>query len=701
MYMSSSPAASPMNHRSAFDSHSGDATPTNVVVDEDLEGKRRRVRALFVSCFKEDLQQGKKMLMSQINNLYKMRTHGENLDYKALGYEKLRAFLCDIPGLDVQGLGNQMEAVVPPNRMDDFRSFCEFCDCNDDIDGQRFDQPLPIPESVQLKVIEVIRRSGLKEVPAKDFRDLWNATFPHEKLQIKLLGYRDIKGLLANIPAIQKVGGKYDARYVLKAGAGGAETASLGGDFGGACGDFGGACGQNQSPGPSHGQPMRLGQGHGQSPIGSYAPGHPGQQGRREAYNNYEGNSQFRQQMANDFYAARGVPQVGAMNNAVGGERAGYGASQPGPQNLPFRQHSAYAQGRDTRGHGLYDAPPHRSGLMPETRLQHHEDPGSMWSSGGLSRNAPQQFAPPQQSERNDRAPPGLRRRWPFDTWDPWGEDEEQEQPGQGQGQGGLDFLYDRPQVRHDKYPQMGMHAAPPHGQQPSQIPDGRFAIEPPRRGPGEPDHLHTGLARFGYPTPEARMPMARNGQQPMTAPEYDHRVGRQVAPNFSGDHESRGGRQAGPQHVPFPFDSQPSMILNTNMNPSRDRPPLEYGSHQYSSAPYGQESGQQSIAYIGRQPSETDETRGPAVLQRVPLDYDAHGDGMHPSMPPMARGSPTEEDEEDEEESPPAEMAAEPQKAQLSIAAQHRLERKMKKNAGKTDGGRRPAAVGCAGRGG
>ncbi|CAJ1356798.1 unnamed protein product [Effrenium voratum] len=79
-----------------------------------------------------------------------------------------------------------------------------------------FDQPKPVPESFQHKVIEVFRRCGSREIPAKNFRDMWNCFFPHEKLQCKDYGYRDVKGLLANIPVVEKVGGKNSTKYVLK-----------------------------------------------------------------------------------------------------------------------------------------------------------------------------------------------------------------------------------------------------------------------------------------------------------------------------------------------------------------------------------------------------------------------------------------------------------------------------------------------------
>ncbi|CAE7271191.1 unnamed protein product [Symbiodinium sp. CCMP2592] len=68
--------------------------------------------------------------------------------------------------------------------------------------AQLFEQPKPVPESVQHKVIEVFRRSGSREMDAKTFRDLWNRAFPHEKLEFK--DYGDVKGLLGNIPIVEK-----------------------------------------------------------------------------------------------------------------------------------------------------------------------------------------------------------------------------------------------------------------------------------------------------------------------------------------------------------------------------------------------------------------------------------------------------------------------------------------------------------------
>jgi len=182
-------------------------------VSAEEDGTKRSVKTLFVQCFKDDLFQERQLLMSQINNLFKLRNNGEALQYKEAGYEKLHNFLADVPGLSLIGAGNRMEL-----KLGDRDAFERFSD--DLLEGREdlptFDQPKPVPESFQNKVVEVFRRCGSREIPAKNFRDLWNCFFPHEKLQCKDYGYRDVKGLLANIPVVEKVGGKNSTKYVLK-----------------------------------------------------------------------------------------------------------------------------------------------------------------------------------------------------------------------------------------------------------------------------------------------------------------------------------------------------------------------------------------------------------------------------------------------------------------------------------------------------
>jgi len=78
-------------------------------------------------------------------------------------------------------------------------------------------KPQPIPHGFLHRLIELFRRVGCREILVRDFRDCWNRYFPGEKLQCKELGYRDIKGLLANVSLIEKVGTRTNMKYVLKA----------------------------------------------------------------------------------------------------------------------------------------------------------------------------------------------------------------------------------------------------------------------------------------------------------------------------------------------------------------------------------------------------------------------------------------------------------------------------------------------------
>merc|ERR1719440_1616600 len=102
------PAATDMN------GHPGTAPQRNLNVLEQ--------QAAFIECFKEELLGQRTLLLSQLNNLYKMRS-GEELPYKCSGYDKLRDFLMDIPGLSLMGRGNRMQ--VRLSDVPKFEAFCE------------------------------------------------------------------------------------------------------------------------------------------------------------------------------------------------------------------------------------------------------------------------------------------------------------------------------------------------------------------------------------------------------------------------------------------------------------------------------------------------------------------------------------------------------------------------------------------------
>lgn len=84
-------------------------SPAPSARSEREDETKKSVKMLFVQCFKDDLLQERQLLMSQINNLFKLRNNGEALLYKEAGYEKLHSFLTDVPGLSLIGAGNRME----------------------------------------------------------------------------------------------------------------------------------------------------------------------------------------------------------------------------------------------------------------------------------------------------------------------------------------------------------------------------------------------------------------------------------------------------------------------------------------------------------------------------------------------------------------------------------------------------------------
>jgi len=178
-------------------------------------------QAAFIQCFREELTSDRALLLSQLNNLYKMRS-GEELPYKECGYERLRDFLLEIPGLALLGRGNRLQVKVS-----DAATFQEFSDRAMAMDtpagvhGPRFQMPAPPPPAMQQKIKELFLAAPDNEVPLRKFVNMWHAQFPTEQLAYRSLGYRDLRGLLSAMPFLEKVGGKSDAKYILRPGQGG------------------------------------------------------------------------------------------------------------------------------------------------------------------------------------------------------------------------------------------------------------------------------------------------------------------------------------------------------------------------------------------------------------------------------------------------------------------------------------------------
>jgi len=176
----------------------------------------------FIECFKDELFRNRPLLLSQLNNLYKMRS-GEDLPYKLTGYQKLRDFLLDVPGLALTGRGNRMQV-----RLEDAAKLEAFqnsirqaqADANGSSGGSvhtpSFRLPEPLPQILLQQLYELFLACEGNEIPLRSFVNVWNNHYPSEQLAFRALGFRDVRGLLSQVSFIEKVGDKSDCRYVLR-----------------------------------------------------------------------------------------------------------------------------------------------------------------------------------------------------------------------------------------------------------------------------------------------------------------------------------------------------------------------------------------------------------------------------------------------------------------------------------------------------
>jgi len=173
----------------------------------------------FVDCFHSELAGQRPLLLSQLNNLYMMRS-GKNLPYKECGYEKLRDFLVDIPGISVAGRGNRMQVrLVDNSEIEELRNSWQ---AQEEADGEResaqnFHMPAAIPQYILNRLGELFLCAENNEICLRNVIEAWNSKFPNEPLEYKKLGFRDLRGFLSQVTFIEKVGSKCDQKYVLRA----------------------------------------------------------------------------------------------------------------------------------------------------------------------------------------------------------------------------------------------------------------------------------------------------------------------------------------------------------------------------------------------------------------------------------------------------------------------------------------------------
>lgn len=198
--------------------HVESQTSSTQVVDPAIS---LRAQVSFVDCFYDDLVNGRMVLLSQLNNLYKMRS-GQNLDYKACGYERLRSFISDIPGLTLEGRGNYMQAQI--SDLTALQAFVKQLETvgqaqsevNEALTTPHFEKPPSIPEHVLETILQLFLYYD-DGISIKDFVQLWRSRNFGECFSYKKHGFRDLRGFLSQVPFIEKTGCRNEVKYVLKA----------------------------------------------------------------------------------------------------------------------------------------------------------------------------------------------------------------------------------------------------------------------------------------------------------------------------------------------------------------------------------------------------------------------------------------------------------------------------------------------------
>mmetsp|Transcript_37669 Transcript_37669/g.117385 ORF Transcript_37669/g.117385 Transcript_37669/m.117385 type:complete len:748 (-) Transcript_37669:178-2421(-) len=185
----------------------------------------------FISCFHEDLRCDRPLFLSQLNNLYRMRSGGHDIKYRNHGNIRMGEFLLGVPGVELVGSGNLMAVQVSDHarlaevaaqvtaglqkRIAELRAR----GANTSRLEITYRLPQPVPKKILARVWDIFQSTADNEIPVNMFVSSYKERYPHDKLRFRSLGYQDLRGLMAHVPFIEKVGGRRHSKYVLKAGA--------------------------------------------------------------------------------------------------------------------------------------------------------------------------------------------------------------------------------------------------------------------------------------------------------------------------------------------------------------------------------------------------------------------------------------------------------------------------------------------------
>mmetsp|Transcript_27423 Transcript_27423/g.63362 ORF Transcript_27423/g.63362 Transcript_27423/m.63362 type:complete len:301 (+) Transcript_27423:74-976(+) len=167
------------------------------------------IYASFLECFWDELCRGTSLRLSQLNNLYCMRS-GQELAYKSIGYARLTDFLATVPGLGFFGSGNNLQVYVA-----NVDAILRFSRQMEGVATPVLHLPQQIPEHLHEKLIRLFKAQPGQEIPVRRFLSCWRIMYPDEPLEHKKLGYPNVHGLLAHVIGVEKVSKKGNAKYVL------------------------------------------------------------------------------------------------------------------------------------------------------------------------------------------------------------------------------------------------------------------------------------------------------------------------------------------------------------------------------------------------------------------------------------------------------------------------------------------------------
>eukprot|EP00927_Polykrikos_kofoidii_P035924 TRINITY_DN30409_c0_g1_i1.p1 TRINITY_DN30409_c0_g1~~TRINITY_DN30409_c0_g1_i1.p1 ORF type:complete len:702 (-),score=85.08 TRINITY_DN30409_c0_g1_i1:570-2675(-) len=181
----------------------------------------------LVLCFHRDILQRSNLFLGQLNNLFRLRSGGLELDYERAGHARFRDFLSSIAGVEVNRSGRLMMM-----QLSDEAVFTELVDrvnrsvneriarCKEaGIDTSGLEVKFRIPRDLPKKILDRIWKLFWSaenfEIKSNAFLSIYNTSYPSDKLRFKALGHQDVRGLLAQVPFLEKVGSRQAAYYTL------------------------------------------------------------------------------------------------------------------------------------------------------------------------------------------------------------------------------------------------------------------------------------------------------------------------------------------------------------------------------------------------------------------------------------------------------------------------------------------------------